>query len=135
MQPAELIAAIDEEIARLEQARNLLASAGTGLAHRGRRAGAFYGGTAPRKRRTISAAGRARIAAAQKARWAKVKRAAKRAAAAPAAKATARPKLRKAVKKASAGKATSTMKVASRRSPAKAVAQVSPTPAAETSAS
>lgn len=74
MQPSELVAAIDEEITRLEQARALL-SGSTGRAYRRRTAGAFSGGTAPRKRRRISAAGRARIVAAQKARWARVRKA------------------------------------------------------------
>ncbi len=139
VQTSELLAAIDEEIARLERARALLAGSETGLARRWRPAGAFSGlgasGTVPKKRRTISAAGRARIAAAQKARWAKVKRAAKRAAAATSAKAAATPKTRKAVKNAPAGKAKSKKKAASRRSPAKAVAPANPTPAAEASAS
>ena len=66
---------IHEEIARLEQTRALLADSGTGLAHPGCPAGTSSGfgasSTTPGKRRTISAAGRARIAAAQKARWAK----------------------------------------------------------------
>jgi hypothetical protein len=139
MQTSELLAAIDEEIVRLEQARALLAGSGTGPARSGRPVGAFSGfgasGTAPRKRRTISAAGRARIAAAQRARWAKVKTAAKRAAAATTAKAAARPKTRKARKKASAAKVKSKKKAASRRAPAKTVAPAPPAPAAEASAS
>lgn len=43
MQTSELLAAIDEEIARLERARALLAGSETDLAHRGRPAGAFSG--------------------------------------------------------------------------------------------
>lgn len=132
MQASELLAALDEEITRLEQVRALLSGSGTGFAARGR-SGAFSGGTAPRKRRGISAAGRARIAAAQKARWARVKQAAKRAAATTPAKGISRPKKRKLVKKSSAAKATSKKRAASRRAPAKAA--TTPAPAAETSAS
>jgi hypothetical protein len=57
MHPSELLAAIDEEIARLEQARALLSGSGTGAARLGRTAGAFSGGIAPRKQRRISPAG------------------------------------------------------------------------------
>jgi hypothetical protein len=59
-----VLSQIDIEIAKLQQARKLLAGnvVGNGRA------------TKPaRKKRTMSAAGRARIAAAQRARWAKVK--------------------------------------------------------------
>jgi hypothetical protein len=58
----ELIAAIDAEISRLQQARKLLAG-GTGT----------RGG----KRGSMSAEGRARISAAQKKRWKKQKTGAK----------------------------------------------------------
>jgi hypothetical protein len=84
VQTSEILAAIDEEIGRLEQVRGLLAGNGDGRGKRGRRAAipatAFPFGlsavtTAPPKRRKLSAAGRARIAAAQKARWAKLKKA------------------------------------------------------------
>jgi hypothetical protein len=54
MNTAELIAAIDSEISRLQEARKLLA-----------------GGTATRgRKRVMSAEGRARISAAMKKRWA-----------------------------------------------------------------
>jgi hypothetical protein len=60
-----VLSQIDIEISRLQQARKLLAGSDVG---NGR-------ATKPhRKKRTISAAGRARIAAAQRARWAKVKK-------------------------------------------------------------
>ena len=134
MQPSEMIAAIDEEITRLEQARNLLSGIGTGPAHRGRPAGAFSGGTAPRKRRTVSAAGRARIVAAQKKRWARVKRASKPAAAPTPAKAIARPKKRKAAK-SSAARVRTKRKITVRKAPAKAAAPGTPAPIAEASAS
>ena len=65
---SDVLSQIDSEISRLKQARQLLAGSGLG----NRRA------TKPaRKKRTISAAGRARIAAAQRARWAKQKKAAR----------------------------------------------------------
>jgi hypothetical protein len=65
----EIIAAIDEEIARLEKVRELLQAAGSSK---------FAGSigrksvSAPKKR-NLSADARARIAAAQKRRWAKQK--------------------------------------------------------------
>ena len=80
MQTSELIQALDQEIARLEKARQLLV--GNGAGKRATRAansvtsfafGANDGAT-PRKPRKMSAAGRARIAAAQKARWAKLRK-------------------------------------------------------------
>jgi hypothetical protein len=132
MQASELIAAIDLEIARLERARALLADSGTGPVHRGRQAGVLSGFGASvtplKKRRTISATGRARIAAAQRARWAKVKRAARRAAAVASAKAAARPRTRKVPKKAPAGKVKIRGKAASKRAPAKVVSPASPAP-------
>jgi hypothetical protein len=63
----EVLSQIDAEISVLQQARTLLSGASNG-AKPGR----------PAKRKfTMSAEGRARIAAAQRARWAKQKRAAK----------------------------------------------------------
>lgn len=65
----ELLSAIDTEIATLKQVRALLAGTGRPM---GSRAGR------PQKRHyTLSAAARAKIAAAQKKRWAKQKAAAK----------------------------------------------------------
>jgi len=65
-----LITAIDAEISRLQQVRNLLAEAkGTGTTRpHGKRGG----------KRTLSAEARAKIAAAQKRRWAQQKRASKK---------------------------------------------------------
>ena len=63
----ELVAAVDEEISRLEKVRALLQSSGGS-----RLAGASFGNR-PRKKRVLSAEARARIAAAQKRRWAKQK--------------------------------------------------------------
>lgn len=134
MQTSQLIAAIDEEITRLERARNVLSGTATAPAHRGRPAGAFSGGTAPRKPRTISAAGRARMVAAQKKRWARVKRAAKPAAAATPAKAVTQTKKRRAGK-SSAARATTKRKITARKAPAKVAAPATPAPIADASAS
>ncbi len=69
-----ILAEIDGEIARLQQAKGLL----TGIpSKRGPgRPKSIAGAVAPTKRRRsrMSAEGRARIAAAQKARWAKAKK-------------------------------------------------------------
>lgn len=64
MDVKELIASINEEISRLQQARALLAGNG-----RGHAAVRFA-----RTRRTLSAEARARIAEAQRKRWAKQKK-------------------------------------------------------------
>ena len=60
MDTAELLSSIDAELATLRQVRALLTGQG-GYLRRGRK---------PRKKRTMSADARARIAAAQKKRWA-----------------------------------------------------------------
>ena len=67
MSREQLIAAVDEEIARLEKVRALLQSDG------GARVSTTSFGNRPRKKRVLSAEARARIAAAQKLRWAKQK--------------------------------------------------------------
>lgn len=66
----ELVAAVDEEISRLEKVRALLQSSGSRIAP-----SSF--GNKPRKKRVLSADARARIAAAQRRRWAKQKAAQK----------------------------------------------------------
>jgi hypothetical protein len=63
----ELVAAVDEEISRLEKVRALLLSTG------GSRIAPSSFGNRPRKKRVLSADARARIAAAQRRRWAKQK--------------------------------------------------------------
>ncbi|MGA8531739.1 MAG: hypothetical protein WB622_18605 [Acidobacteriaceae bacterium] len=63
----ELVAAVDEEISRLEKVRALLQSSGSS------RIATTSFGNRPRKKRVLSADARARIAAAQKRRWAKQK--------------------------------------------------------------
>lgn len=69
MNTAELIEGIDEEIARLQQARELLRGGGGGVP-------SPFANRIPRKR-VLSPEARERIAAAQRRRWAKQKRAAK----------------------------------------------------------
>ena len=85
-----IIATLDTEIARLQQAREILSAAATvsGAASikrgpgRPKKAATVV---APKKRKGISPEARERITAAQKARWAKVRKAAKKAAKAEAA--------------------------------------------------
>lgn len=71
MNTAEIIQSINEEIARLEKVRELL-NEQRSSPKRGRPAGVKSSVTP--NRRKMSAEGRARIAAAQKARWEKAKR-------------------------------------------------------------
>ena len=98
MKTSDIVFAIDAEIAQLQKVKALLA--GTSLTTK-RKPGRPAGAGAPNKatsfnpvnfakkstRRTMSVEGRAKIAAAQRARWAKSKRVAKKTASAPASKA------------------------------------------------
>ena len=68
-----IIESIQAEIARLEQVRTLLSGRTPSSAKRGRPFGSTTPATA-KPRRKMSAEGRARIAAAQRARWANTKR-------------------------------------------------------------
>jgi len=68
MEVSQIVAGIDEEIQKLKQVRALLAG----------RDGQIATVRGPRKKHTMSAEGRAKIAAAQRARWAKQKKAAKK---------------------------------------------------------
>ena len=72
-----IVLEIDAEIARLKQAKQLLS--GTATPKRGpgrpRVNSAFVKSPAKPRRRTLSAAARAKISAAQKARWANAKKA------------------------------------------------------------
>jgi hypothetical protein len=85
MDTQAIIASLDKEIVRLQQARAILAAAasvnGAASIKRGpgrpKKAASVV---APTKRKGISPEARERIAAAQKARWAKVRKAAKKAA-------------------------------------------------------
>ena len=70
MNLADLLASLDSEIGTLQQVRSLLAGQ-DGHIRRGRK---------PGKKRTLSPEARARIAAAQRKRWAAQKKAAKKAA-------------------------------------------------------
>jgi hypothetical protein len=81
MELTALLRNIDEEIARLQQARALLVGTNSPR-RRGRPPGSSNKPkpTLVKKKRTMSAAGRKRIAEAQKARWAKQKKAAAKAA-------------------------------------------------------
>lgn len=76
MDTTAIIQEIDLEIARLEQARTLLNGTPTRSKRGPKPASAitFSFGTNVKPRRTMSAEGRARIAAAQRARWAKAKK-------------------------------------------------------------
>jgi len=72
----EIVAALDEEIARLHQVRALLLAAG-GVGSSGGATSFQYGSNVAkptRKRRPLSADARARISDAQKKRWAKQKK-------------------------------------------------------------
>jgi hypothetical protein len=72
-----IVASIDADITRLQQARFLLSEFGqTPVKQRGRPKNPVLVGSAPinaRKKRSMSVEGKARIAAAQKARWAAAK--------------------------------------------------------------
>jgi hypothetical protein len=78
-------AAIDEQIAKLQKVRSLLVSASAAGKRRGRPPAsaklqsimASLPTAAKRTKRKMSAEGRARIIAAQKARWAKIRKTAK----------------------------------------------------------
>ncbi len=74
----EIVAQIDAEISKLTQAKQALLGVATKSGPGRPRAEVAAVASSPKpKRRKMSAAGRARIAAAQKARWAKVKKVAK----------------------------------------------------------
>lgn len=73
-----IVAALDDEIGRLQRVRELLAGTNGSVAQKST-SFAFRTNQpkAPRKRRQLSAEAQARISAAQKKRWAAQKRAAK----------------------------------------------------------
>jgi hypothetical protein len=72
----DILASLDEEIARLQQVRALLGAGGDAGIERNAARSVVTNGIGKRKR-VMSAEARARIAAAQRARWAKQKKAAK----------------------------------------------------------
>jgi hypothetical protein len=73
----EIVAALDDEISRLQQVRSLLADTKGGVAHAATSFAFVANQAKPRKRRRLSAEARERIAAAQRKRWAAQKKAAK----------------------------------------------------------
>jgi hypothetical protein len=77
MNTEEILSHIDEEIRRLTEARDLIAGTVVGKVSRSPRKSGMASPKprALRSKRVISPEGRARIAAAQKLRWAKQKRA------------------------------------------------------------
>ena len=68
-----VLSQIDDQIAKLQQARALLTGSTATPARRGRPAGSKNTTAAPKKRRKMSAAGRKAIAEAQRKRWAALK--------------------------------------------------------------
>jgi hypothetical protein len=90
MDTQAIVAALDIEIARLQEVKALLVSASgkvfNGVVKNGPgRPKKAVSVVAPKQRKAISPEARERIAAAQRTRWAKVRRAAKKAAKAEAA--------------------------------------------------
>jgi hypothetical protein len=79
MDTNEIIAQIDSEIARLEHVKSILSSTTATTATKAKRGPKPKTALTPItiKKRTLSPEARARIVAAQKARWAKVRKAAK----------------------------------------------------------
>jgi hypothetical protein len=75
---SRIIASIDSEIARLQQARALLAERSVVSVGRGRPSGRRTAAKAPKQRR-LSAVGRKRISDAMKKRWAEKRKQAARA--------------------------------------------------------
>lgn len=71
MQVSQILKEIDDEIARLQQARNLLAGESTNRRGRPAAKAALRPG---KKRRTLSAEGRKKIADAMKRRWSERKK-------------------------------------------------------------
>jgi hypothetical protein len=68
-----VISQIDDQIAKLQQARALLTGGTATPVRRGRPAGSKNATVAPKKRRKMTAAGRKAIAEAQRKRWAAIK--------------------------------------------------------------
>lgn len=74
----EIVAALDDEIRRLEQVRSLLAGTKDSVTHAATSFAFGANSGKPRKKRHLSAEARERIAAAQRKRWAAQKKAAKK---------------------------------------------------------
>jgi hypothetical protein len=73
----EIVAALDDEISRLQQVRSLLTDTKGGVTHAATSFAFGANQAKPRKRRHLSSEARERIAAAQRKRWAAQKKAAK----------------------------------------------------------
>ena len=69
----EILDHINDEISRLEQVKSLLQGSTNGS---GRSAGSVNGSSAPKGKRVLSVEARKKIAAAQRKRWAKARKAA-----------------------------------------------------------
>jgi hypothetical protein len=74
----EIVAALDDEIRRLQQVRSLLAGTKGTVTNKATSFAFGANQAKPRKRRHLSAGARERIAAAQRKRWAAKKKAAKK---------------------------------------------------------
>ena len=74
----EIVAALDDEISRLQQVRSLLAGTKGSVTHAATSFAFGANQAKPRERRHLSAEARERIAAAQRKRWAAQKKAAKK---------------------------------------------------------
>jgi hypothetical protein len=74
----EIVAALDDEISRLQQVRSLLAGTKSSVTNAATSFAFGANRAKPRKRRHLSAEARERIAAAQRKRWAAQKKAAKK---------------------------------------------------------
>lgn len=77
MATTEILAALDEEIARLKQVRNLLSGGEKGSGRIKTQPGQSTSNSSVAPKRVLSPEARKRIADAQKKRWAKAKKAAK----------------------------------------------------------
>jgi hypothetical protein len=114
MDTNKIIAEIDAELVRLQQAKNILSSLGNSPSSISKRSvGRPKKVVAPTvtvapKKRIMSAEGKAKIAAAQRARWAKSKKTALKTEAVPV---SVKPAPIKAAKKTSAKKAAKAFKV------------------------
>ncbi len=86
----DIVVEIDAEISRLRQAKALLSGIRTTESHKSSRPARASRPTNARAKRTLSAQAREKIAAAQRARWAKSKKAVKKAARIAAAASTAK---------------------------------------------
>jgi hypothetical protein len=137
MDTNDIVLAIDAEIAQLQKVKALLTGTDITVKRKpGRPAGASALANAtsfnpvefaekPEKRRTMGTEGRAKIAAAQKARWAKSKRAAKKA----ARKAVSAPPKKAVTAKPVTRKTTEVKKAVAVKKPTKSKAETAATPA------